>query len=144
MKKNGKNSPLVTQEPKDKNPFFNLQYMGYFLAGKDIDREDISLEDFAEIAKFYICREYGILMKDPIWDNYDHHAEVIKEYYAILYSKDKAAKEYFEASMDGIDLEDVDWMEEAISKNQEILKAREKELEDEITFDPEEEDDETK
>lgn len=143
MKENGKKQHSETQDQnkKNKNSFFNLQYMGYFMAGLDTEREDIVLEDFAKIAKFFICQEHGILMKDPIWDKYEHPAEIIKEYYAILYTRNKEARERFEASMVGIDIEDIKLLDDEISKNQAELERKQREIEEQFGDDLGEEED---
>lgn len=126
---NGKKRHLAMQDQPNKNSFFNLQYMGYFIAGFDTDRDDINLEDFAKIAKFFLCQEYGILLKDPIWDRYEHPAEIIKEYYAILYTRNKDARERFEASMVGLDIDELNWLDDEIAKNQKEIERRQQELE---------------
>lgn len=124
------------------NPLFKLQYMGYFLAGLDTERKDIDYQDFIRLAKFHICEKRGLMLKDRIWDQYSDE-EILVEYYAILYRENKNAREDFETILDGYDVEDFDWMDEMVQKNKSAVEKKKKELEsleDEITFDPKEED----
>lgn len=145
MKKNGENKSSEPQKLNKEDlevikdePFFNLQYVGYFKCGFDSERKDLSFKDFVEIAKFHLAQEKGILLKDPIWDRYEDE-EILVEYYGNLFYKSKEAKDKFEAMLDGVDSDDFEWMEQEISKNKEVLKRKTEELEKEakeLSFEP--------
>lgn len=145
MKKSGENKSSelkkLTKEDLEiirDEPFFRLQYIGYFICGFDTEREDIRFKDFVEIAKFHLAQEKGVLLKDPVWNKYEDE-EILIEYYGSLFYKNKEAKEKFEALLDGIDTDDFEWMEEQIQKNREQFKKSNEDLEKEaknLSFEP--------
>lgn len=146
LKRTGMKKSLEEQqlaEIKEKDPFFVLKYVGYFTAGLDQHRDDIDYQDFVKMCKFYLCDKRGVLLKDPIWDKYDDE-EIITEYYAILFKENQEVRKEFEANLSGYDLDDLEWMDEEIAKNRQKLEKQNKELEEELNFDPSEEDEDGK
>lgn len=125
---------------KTKSPLFPLQYMGYFLAGFDTERDDFNFNDFVEQAKFYLCQQRNVLTKDPVWDKYTVQ-EIIREYYAVLYSKNKGLRDEFEMLLasDGEVENEADWLEQAVSRNRSKIEELKKDATSKpevVEFDP--------
>jgi hypothetical protein len=120
---------IVNAEEARKDSQFPLRYMGYFLAGLDDERNDLTLADLVQIAKFKICEERGILMNDPVWDRYKTDQEILVEYYAIMYYRNEKARARFEAILAGYDEDDLTWLDDQIKKNRSVVDERKKEQE---------------
>lgn len=122
---------------QNKTPLFKLKYLGYFNAGFDLERSDITYNDFVTIAKYHLSEKKGVLIKDPIWDSYTAE-EILIEYYASVYKENEEARKSFETHLNATQ-DDDQWMEEQVKLNK---KRREQEaqkavkMEDEILFDP--------
>lgn len=117
----------------------NLKFKGYCWANTP-PGEDTTLEDLVSFAKFYLCKELSRLWKDEIWNDYTDE-EILIEYFAHLFSKDKTAKQEFEVELNaGEDVygEDVyDWLDRMIAKNQEEMREKLDKLPEKISFSPE-------
>ena len=103
------------------------------------DGAKVEFDDFVRYARFVLCREAHILMKDPIWNDYTDE-EILIEYYALIYERDKEERARVEMAFAGKSTDIVDWFDDMIEKNQEKVKEFKKELEeaeDEISFSPE-------
>jgi hypothetical protein len=135
------------QEPKKpeevveakKDIFFNLKYMGYFLAGRDAARTDVDMDDVVRKAKFYICEQRNILMEDPVWEKYHRNEQILIEYYALLFNREPEALKTFEAQLEGLYGDDEDWLDKQIDQNRstiEELKKRKPETDEDLDFDP--------
>ena len=96
-------------------------------------RDDTEFRDFINYAKFQLCRVNNILMKDPIWNSYTDE-ELIAEYYAVLYYNNDKEREAFEKSLN-IN-EDDDFFEWCQKEELKMLKDKQEELEDSISFKP--------
>lgn len=122
-------------ENNEQNPLFRLKYMGYFMAGFDLERKDLNYDDFVRIAKFYLCELRGVLTKDPIWDKYSNE-EILIEYYAAIYKTNKEARETLEAHLNAT-VDDDEWMDQQVIANRKRREAEKAgKIEDEIFFDP--------
>jgi hypothetical protein len=134
----------MENKPKSKKgPLFKLKYMGYFLAGLDENRQDLTFKDFVRIAKFFLADERKILLKDPVWDSYSDE-ELLIEYYAVLYKNSEQARQAFESSLvsEGEAEDEFEWMDTKIEENRKRikdLKQKAAKIEEEIMFDPSEE-----
>lgn len=122
-----------------KDPFFNLKYVGFCLAQMPPKAEDVELADFVNYAKFQLSMEKRVLLEDPIWDAYSDE-QLLAEYYAVLFTKDKEAREEFEREL-GIKDTSIDdfanWADAEIEKNREALEILADEQEDSVHFNPE-------
>lgn len=103
-------------DEKSDDPFLKLKNIAYRVANHPAKFDDPDLADYIQYAKFQICFDRKIGLYDPMWDNYSDE-QVLVEYYALLFEKDKAFKDDFEAKI-GVPIEDdIDWMEQEIEKN---------------------------
>lgn len=120
----------------DKDAFLRIKYMGYCMSEMPPDEAEPGYEDFLKYAKFILCQAYHKPMKDPFWDKYSDE-EILVEYFAILFDKDKEAKAAFEDQLRGLEGGDdfADWADQMIADNQETLGSG-KGLEDKIDFTP--------
>lgn len=125
---------------KKTDPYFNLKYAGYCMSQMPPEGALIEFDDFVKYAKFRLCRESGRLMKDPIWEDYLDE-EILMEYYAHLYEKNEEERAKIEAVLSGLAPDVVDWFDDMIEKNKKDLnkyKEEIEELEDEVSFKPDE------
>ena len=121
-----------------KDPYFRLKYMGYCMSQLPPDGALTEFDDWVRYAKFVLCREAHVLMKDPIWDDYTDE-EILIEYYALILERDQNERAKFESMLAGQSPDIVDWFDDMIEKNKEDLdkiKKRMEEAEDEVSFSP--------
>jgi hypothetical protein len=111
---------------KINDPFLNIKHMGYSMAV--LPDNPTSINDFVRFAKFQICKERGFLYFDPIWDKYTDE-QVLVEYYGIIYDKDENRRNEFlvTISRKNSEVDDIDWMDQEIEKNQKDVEKLKKE-----------------
>lgn len=98
----------------------------------------IVLEDFVKFAKFRLSSEKRVLLKDPIWEQYSDE-EILIEYFALLFEKDKNEREKFAAPFraKGKPHEDfADWADRMIGESEKKMIEAAKTTEDSISFSP--------
>lgn len=136
MKKFGEiNLNNIDPELKE-DPIFRLKYIAFCMGAKPSLEDKISLEDFAQFARFQLSATYGIPFRADIWDKYTTE-ELIIEFYALKFFKEDDYSKEFEARLSGEYQADFDWMQEQIDKNKEEVKDflnMEKEFPKEIKF----------
>ena len=114
-----------------------LRHIGYCIAKLPPKDEDIEFEDFIQFAKFELCMNTQTLMKDPIWEEYTAE-EILVEYYASLFHKNKDLADAFIRRMSGIEDDEyqsfADWADEQDAEDAKILEGEE----DSISFNPQE------
>ena len=117
---------------KEVDPFLKLKHIAYCIASPPFKTNDASLEAFVKYARHQICVTKNILYFDPIWDSYSDE-QVLVEYYALRFEKDKDFLEQFEVEVinDGKMEDDIDWMEKEIAKNKTNVEEYNK-IKDEI------------
>ena len=124
---------------KESDPLQALKYRGYCWA-HTAPGDDTSLEDFVHFAKFFLCRQTKRLWKDSIWENYTDE-DILVEYFAHLYSIDKASRTQFEVSaFSGSEVygeEVYDWLDRMVAKNQEEMAEKAAGMPEKISFSPE-------
>lgn len=123
---------------KESDPLAAIKYRGYCRAHSP-PGEDMSLVDFVNFAKFYMCRHAHRLWKDPIWETYTDE-EILIEYFAHLFTVDKEARTAYEAkAFSGEDIhgEDVyDWLDRMVALNQKEMAEKLDTLPDKVSFSP--------
>ena len=106
-----------------RDPLLRIKYIGYCLSHGNLEEnQNLDFSEFVRWAKFQICSQRNLLMEDPIWERYTDE-QILIEYYAILYSKDKESRLEFEAIVKGEEEGVFDWMQAEIDKNQEAIEA---------------------
>lgn len=120
--------------PPQEDRFQKLKLMGYCLAFLPPQGIDTSLKDFVEFAKYQLCKERHLLMKDPIWETYGDE-EILVEYYAVLFEKNQTLKAEFEAALVKQDVDFMQWLDKELREN-EKKRAEENEGPPEFEFDP--------
>lgn len=96
---------------------------------------NITLADFINYAKFQICQERSILMKAPVWENYTDE-EILAEYYAIYYYKNKNELTAFESQLEGEDPDLMDWFTKMEKENQKDIEKMLKNQPETLSLNP--------
>lgn len=122
---------------KSQDSFFKLKYIAYCLSQTPPEEAGFEFEDFLEYAKWTLCQERNVLMKDPIWETYSDE-ELLVEYYALVFTNNEEFKKEFEEKI-GSDVSEslMDWFDTQIEKNKGELDSLITNTEDEIEFTPE-------
>lgn len=101
-----KNKP----DNKDEDPFFALKYIAWCRTQLPPEEAELEEIDFVHYAKWSICRERGILFKDPVWDGYTPE-DIMVEFFAIGFDNSEEIRDAFQSSMKGVKAADIDWFE---------------------------------
>lgn len=120
---------------QNKDIFRNLKYIGYCWSQLPPEEAGTNLDDFVRFCKFQLCKYTHTLLKDPIWDSYEDE-EIIAEYYAHIFNVSEEERNKLLASLQGLNNDIYDWLDEQIAKNQEKLKDKSEELDDGFSFTP--------
>lgn len=125
----------MEENPKkpQKDKFFNIKYMAYCLSQLPPDDGSVTYSDFIDFAKFQLCYNKKVLLKDPIWDNYTDE-ELLLEYFALIMESNEKFRKDFEVQIRGgtsLYDDDISWMDEQIAMN------NEENSEEEFDFKPE-------
>jgi len=116
--------------------FFNIKYIGYCLSQLPPEEVKSSFEDFVNYAKFQLCIDRNVLFHDPVWDRYNEE-QILVEYYASVFSKDKEQRGRFEAQLQGEYTDIYDWFDKKIEENRKEMEATLGGTEDKLSFSPE-------
>lgn len=120
------------------DPLESLKHRGYFYSQGVPNSDTLTIPQLTAVAKFYLCRIYKLPLRNPIWDTYTTE-ELLIEYYAHLFHNNKEFREEFEANS-GLSkdyYEDfADFAEKEIEKSQKEREEKATELEEKISFNP--------
>ena len=125
---------------KKVNTLFKLDFIAYCHGSNNLCIT-LDFDTFVKRMKMQLCIEKHILTKDPIWDKYTIE-EIYLEWKAMLFSKNASNEvEDFESvlksgSRDTLDF--ADWADTMIGSNEKELKKKSEEMEDNISFNPQE------
>lgn len=109
------------------NDTSKLQHIAYYQSFGPIDAEGLTIKEFANSCKSFLCSKKGILWKDPIWDIYKEE-EIIIEYFSYLFIENEAFRENYKNSMGSSYDEACAWFDQAIEQNKkELMKLAPKE-----------------
>lgn len=125
---------MTKPNPKKRDPYFRLKYLGYFLSQLP---DTFSTKDLVRYAKFYLAAKTKTLMKDPIWDNYTSE-ELLIEFFAYRF-QDESFRVPFEQQLDtrsGVVDEFAAWADKEMKKEAKIRDKILGGLEDRVSFDP--------
>lgn len=109
--------------------------MAYCMSQMPPDGVDSNFEDYVRFAKFQLSASKGVLMEDPIWDKYTDE-QIVIEYIANVFTKDKERLKDFEMKLYGQDSEIYDWLDAKVKENQEELAKTLEKMEDSVKFVP--------
>lgn len=121
---------------KSKDPFSKLMQMAY---SRITLPDNPKLEDYARVAKGYLCNKTNTLWEDPKWDRYNDE-DLLVEWFSYMMKENEEVKIRFEADHDlevaGVE-DFASWADAQIEASKEELEAKKGDLEDNITFKPE-------
>lgn len=105
----------------------NLQYIAYHQSFGPMDAESLTIKEFSNSCKSFLCAKKHILWKDPIWDTYKEE-EIIIEYFSYLFLENEAFRENYKNSMGNSYDDACAWFDQAIEQNRiELMKLAPKE-----------------
>lgn len=136
MKKSPNEIPIEEIQETDPldDPLRRIKHIGYCLSQPPHKREKVGLADFVNYARFQICEARKVLFWDPVWENYTDE-QILAEYYAVLFSRNKEVMEEFEGTLLGAQASDVKWLLDQSDKAKKELKKLEVAKEVEELFD---------
>lgn len=117
------------------DPLLRIKYMGYCMSQLPPEEANREFDDVVRNAKFQLCQISNRLMHDPIWETYTDE-QILVEYYAHVFSKDKEEKEKFEAILRGKDPDLVDWLVDEAEKENARIKQLGEQEEESVRFNP--------
>lgn len=127
---------MEQQEPakKVRDPLLRIKHIAYCLSQTPL--EGTKYEDLVAFAKFQLASMAKKLLKDPIWDLYTGE-EILVEYYAHMFTLKPDILKDFELSIATGDILDFNsWADLQIKQNEDEKRAKLGDLEDKVTFSP--------
>ncbi len=127
---------MTDQKKPKSDPLRKLKYIGYCKACSPPG--NMTFTDFVSFARTYLCIQTNRLLKDPIWDIYGDE-EVIVEYFAHVFSKDKDMRTKFELEIEAKKSDYDEFLEfanKSIEDNAVELEEIADGMEDSISFSP--------
>jgi hypothetical protein len=125
------------EEPKKKpehDRFLKIKHIAYCWSKGPLG--ETQFKDFVKYCKFQLCFINKILVKDPIWDEYTEE-EILVEYYAHVFMKDKDAVKEFEIGVsEGEVLDFGAWADLEMKKEAEAQATKIAAQEDRVAFTP--------
>ena len=115
--------------------YFKLKYLGFCMSNLPPEGADVVFDDWVRYAKYKLCKNFNVLMKDPIWEKYTDE-ELLVEYFALIFETNEEEREKFKANARGVEDDVLDWFDEEEVKDNKKRKESLKEVED-FTFSPE-------
>lgn len=126
----------MSKKPENKDPLLPLKYVGYCRAITPPGADTMTIEDFVDFCKSFLCRKTRTLWKDPIWDTYTDE-EIMAEYFSYQFVEDEDARIEFEKVSDIIVESGIyDWLDEMVEKNQAETARVLEEMEENVSFTP--------
>lgn len=92
------------------DPFYSLKYIAWCISQLPPEDVGVTEEDFANYAKWVICKKKNKLYYDPIWDHYGPE-ELMIEYFGLLMDDNEEFKDAFSATLKKVKAEDLNWFD---------------------------------
>lgn len=118
----------------EKDPFLGPKHIGYCWSQTPL--EGMTYKDFVKYAQFQLCYATKRLMRDPIWDTYTNE-EILAEFFAHQFEQKPDTVREFETRLNkGAYIDFNTWADLEIKRTQEEQDKKLKELEDRVSFVP--------
>ena len=112
--------------------------MGFCMSQLPPEGFGLDFTDYMNWIQFQLSKHYKIPTKSSVWDKYTDE-EMLVEYYAVRFDTDEEEKNKFEGIVEGLtggDDDIYDWFDKQVEKNQEEIKEKTDEMEDDLSFSP--------
>lgn len=121
-------------KPKPPDAMLRIKHIAYCRSQTPVS--DMDFKDLVNYARHQLCVVTNRLFKDPIWDEYTSE-EILVEWFSHQFEKDPNFVKEFELGLaKGEILDFSGWADLQMKKELEAKEQRLKDLEDKVTFSP--------